>query len=105
MVERDQPPHRRPCERIRFEHGAHRYYATIGRHPETGRLTEVFLQCAKSGTELEALARDCAVLTSLCLQFGCPVETLQRAVTRLDDGRAAGPLGCLLDKLGREYSS
>ena len=38
---------------------------------------------------------------SLALQHGTPLETLRKAVTRLDDGRPAGPLGVLLDAVAK----
>ena len=34
---------------------------------------------------------------SLALQHGVSVDTLRHAITRLDDGAAAGPLGKVLD--------
>ena len=41
--------------------------------------------------------RDGAILISLALQFGAPVETLRHAMTRDDSEAAASPLGALLD--------
>jgi ribonucleoside-diphosphate reductase alpha chain len=38
-----------------------------------------------------------AVAASLALQFGCPADTLRKALLRLTNGSAAGPLGRLLD--------
>jgi ribonucleoside-diphosphate reductase alpha chain len=45
------------------------------------------------------MARDAAVSASLALQFGCPLETLRRALLRDPHGVAASPLGCALDRL------
>ena len=36
---------------------------------------------------------------SLALQFGCPVDTLHRALTRLSHGLAAGTLAVLLEQV------
>jgi hypothetical protein len=33
------------------------------------------------------------------LQYGCPVETLRKALARDSHGRASGPLGCALDMI------
>jgi hypothetical protein len=35
----------------------------------------------------------------LLLQYGCPMHTLQRALTRNGDGSASGPLARALDLL------
>ena len=37
------------------------------------------------------------VAASLALQFGCPLETLQRAVLRNEDGKVSIPLVRALD--------
>jgi hypothetical protein len=42
-------------------------------------------------------ARDSAVAASLALQFGCPLETLRRALLRDAHGVASSPLGVALD--------
>jgi ribonucleoside-diphosphate reductase alpha chain len=95
-VTREPLPHRRLSSTFHFNHGAHRYTATVGTYPD-GRPAEVFLSAGKAGTELEAMARDGAVVLSIALQHGAPVDVLRHAMTRLDDGTAAGPLGRLLD--------
>ena len=46
------------------------------------------------------MARDCAVVTSLALQHGAPLDTIRKALTRLDNNEAAGPLGKAIDMLG-----
>jgi ribonucleoside-diphosphate reductase alpha chain len=45
-------------------------------------LAEIFMNTDKNGTALDVAARDAAISASLLLQFGCPVETLRRALTR-----------------------
>jgi len=44
-------------------------------------------------------ARDGAIAASLALQFGCPLETLRRALCRDSQDRASGPLGAALDAI------
>jgi hypothetical protein len=63
-------------------------------------VAEVFLNCAKSGTQAETLARDSAVLLSLALQHGVPIETISHAITRDADGKPSGPIGALVDLMG-----
>ena len=64
-----------------------------------GRAQEIFLGTARPGTGLETACRDAAVAASLVMQYGTPIQTLRHAVTRFDDGSAAGPLGELLDAM------
>ena len=91
-------PGRREAVRLGFEHGGFKFTATIGFHPD-GAPGELFLSCAKNGTAMEALSRDLAVVASLALQHGCPLATIQHALTREEGGKAAGPLGVLCDRL------
>lgn len=91
-------PNRRPCETISFEHEGHRFKATVGYFAE-GRPAELFLTTGKPGTGVETVSRDCTVAVSLALQHGVPIETLRHAITRLDDGTAAGPQGKVLDQI------
>jgi hypothetical protein len=43
--------------------------------------------------------RDAAVAASLALQFGCPLEVLQRALLRDSHGRPSTPLGAAIDRI------
>jgi ribonucleoside-diphosphate reductase alpha chain len=98
MSVRRRLPHRRLHELVEFDHGGFRYTAGIGRFAD-GRIAEVFLNCAKTGTAVEAAARDAAIVASIALQHGASPTTLQHALTRNGDGTASGPLGTLLDLL------
>jgi ribonucleoside-diphosphate reductase alpha chain len=91
-------PNRRAAELIDFEHGGMRYTAGVSRFPD-GRVAEVFLHTAKAGSDAADIARDAAVTASLALQHGVYVATLRKALTRGSDGKAAGPIGALLDLL------
>jgi ribonucleoside-diphosphate reductase alpha chain len=64
-----------------------------------GELGEIFIQNHKTNSAAGILASDCAIAASLALQFGCPVETLARALSRDSRGNATGPLGGALDLL------
>jgi hypothetical protein len=92
-------PNRRECWRVKFRHAGIRCFGTLGVDPESGRIAEIFLQAGKAGTAIEAMARDGAVLSSLALQAGVELSAMGGALTRLDDGNAAGPLGELLDAI------
>ena len=96
-MSRITPPNRRPNETFRFEHDGNRYFATVSYSMVNGSPCEVFLTAGKVGSSLDAMARDAAVVTSLALQHGTSLTTLRAAMTRLDDGNPAGPMGALLD--------
>ena len=97
-MNRERLPQRRRCETVSFVHLNTSYEGTVGYYDD-GRIAEVFLHGPKAGSDLEAVARDAAVTTSLALQFGCPLETLRAALTREGDETAAGAMGVLLDKI------
>ena len=86
---------RRDSAVIEFDLGNVHYRAQFSRFPD-GRLGELFLDGSRLGSAARIAARDGAVAASLAIQFGCPVETLQRALLRDHDG-AAGPVGRALD--------
>lgn len=92
---------RRLHELLDFEHAGIFYTAGIG-HFDDGRVAEIFIDCTKHTSTAAALARDTAVILSLALQHGVPIETMRAAVTRLQDGAPAGIVGCLLDLLTGE---
>ena len=92
-------PQRRSHELMDFVHAGHCYTAGLGFF-ETGELAEIFVNVpGRSGSAIEAVARDAAILTSICLQYGASVETIRHAMTRNSDGSPGGPLGALLDLL------
>src|ERR1700737_4299510 len=92
-------PHRRRHELLDFEHAGYRYTAGLGFF-ETGGLAEIFINVpGRSGSAIEAVARDAAILTSICLQYGASAETIRHALTRNSDGSAGGPRGVVLDLL------
>lgn len=96
---RELLPNRRPSETFAFTHDGFTYTATVSRFHD-GRPAELFLTTGKPGTAVETVARDAAVAVSLALQHGAPLATLALAMTRLDDGSAAGPLGKALEMIG-----
>ena len=59
----------------KFEVAQHQGYITVGFY-EDGRPGEVFIKIAKHGSTISGLLDTIAVLTSMALQYGVPVETL-----------------------------
>ncbi len=92
---------RRGSVTFTLEVGGPRFTATASRF-EDGALGEVFLQNHKADSTAGIMASDAAIAASLALQFGCPVETLRKALCRDGRGNATGPLGAALDMLARE---
>lgn len=82
---REALPNRRATQTFKFEFAA------------DGRPAEIFIDAGKVASGVQNVMRDGAILISLALQHGCPVETLRHAMTRDDVGAAASPLGALLD--------
>ena len=74
------------------------YTATVS-YFANGDLAEIFLQNAKAGSHSDAAAKDSAVVCSIALQYGVPVDVIRKALLRDFRGVASSPLGCALDML------
>jgi len=92
---RERLPDRRSAELVDFDHNGRRWTACIGRFAD-GRVAEVFLDTPKASA-IGELAADAAIVASLALQSGCPLETLRHAL----QDRQAGPLGAALSLANR----
>ncbi len=101
---RERLPDRRGHEVVEFVHRKIHYTFGIGRY-EDGRVAEVFVWAAKSGADAHLVAHDAAVTISLLLQHGCPIETIQHALGREEDGSPQGPFGVLVDFLVAEAAA
>jgi len=89
---RRRPPDRRDGELVTFDHDGVRYTAQFSRD-DGGKISELFLNGAKEGTTANIVARECAVILSIAVQCGAPLETLYAALPKLHDGSPAGPVG------------
>lgn len=90
-------PQRRQHHLVDFEHAGFRYTAGLGFF-ESGELAEIFINVpGRNGTTIETVARDGAILASICLQYGATADVIRRALTRNSDGSAGGPVGAVLD--------
>jgi len=98
---RERLPNRRFAETFGHPGRCLAYRATIGRYVD-GRLAEIFIDMSKVGSDADAAARDCAIATSLALQWGADPEVLRKAMCRDARGKAVGPVGILLDQIARE---
>jgi hypothetical protein len=99
MTQRRRLQNRRLAESFTFECLGLHYTATIGRFAD-GSVGEIFLNNHKSNSASDANARDSAIVASLALQHGVPLETIRRALLRDSHGRPSTPLGEALDQIG-----
>jgi hypothetical protein len=93
---RERLPNRRLSETISFTCNDLRYVASISRYAD-GRLAEIFISNAKAGSHSDAAAKDSAVVCSIALQHGIPVDLIRHALLRDSRGHPSSPLGCALD--------
>lgn len=98
---RERLPNRRASTTLQVEVGGRRYRATISRYGD-GRVGEIFLGNNKAGSDSDVIARDSAVVCSIALQYGVPIDVIRRALMRDSQGRPNGPLGLVLDLLAED---
>jgi hypothetical protein len=98
MSRRIRLPNRGESETFGLEAQGLKFTCTASRFP-CGRLAEIFLQNHKAGSMAGINAQDAAVVCSLALQHGVPLDVIRRALMRDFKGRASGPLATALDML------
>ena len=98
MTLRKPLPYRRLHEVLEFEHAGVAYVAGVGRFADQ-TIAEIFLNGPKNGTAADVAARDAAIVASLALQHGVPLDVIRHALARDASGSAGGPLGAVLDRL------
>jgi hypothetical protein len=91
-------PQRRASESFGLRFWNQNVTVTVGFYPD-GAVGEVFIDGGKTGQDIQSTARDAAVVLSLALQHGTPIETIRHAVTRSGSGEAASILGAIVDAL------
>ena len=95
-------PNRRPSTTFNFKCGPHHYTATVSYFPGTDQLAEIFLSNGRAGSDVDAAAKDSAVVASVALQHSVSVDTIRKALLRDPRGVASSPLGVALDILTRD---
>ena len=94
---RERLPNRRASFSFNFNCGAHQYTATVSYFPGSDRIAEIFLGNGRAGSDVDAAAKDSAVVCSIALQHGTPIETIRKALLRDPRGNPASPLAAALD--------
>jgi len=95
---RQRLPNRRPAISTSFERDGARFEMTAGYYPD-GRVGEIFLSADRANSLLDFLMSDAAILASLALQYGAPLDEIRHALKRDVRGEAASPIGAALDKI------
>jgi len=100
MTDRRELPMRRRSETFEIDFGglSKSHTVTVGYYDD-GRPGEVFISGGKSGEQVEAIARDGAVLLSMALQHGVALETIQHAITRDSQDAPQSIIGVVVDRL------
>jgi ribonucleoside-diphosphate reductase alpha chain len=98
---RQRLPNRRHSKSFGFECSGLRYTASASWFDD-GRLGEVFVGNHRADSHADACAKDAAILASIALQFGAPLDALRRALLRDSKGRPSTPIGCALDLLAKQ---
>jgi hypothetical protein len=95
---RQRLPDRRSSTVFGFECNGLRYTASASWFDD-GRLGEVFVGNHRADSHADACAKDAAILGSIALQFGTPLDVLCKALLRDSQGRPLTPIGTALDLL------
>jgi ribonucleoside-diphosphate reductase alpha chain len=100
MTERHALPMRRRCETFEIDFGGLNkvHTVTVGYYDD-GRPGEVFINGGRSGEQVEAIARDGAVLVSMALQHGVSLDTIKHAITRDGQDAPQSIIGVVVDRL------
>lgn len=100
MTERQALSMRRRSETFEISFGGlnKSHTITVGYYDD-GRPGEVFINGGKSGEQVEAIARDGAILLSMALQHGVALDTIKHAITRDSQDAPQSIVGVVVDHL------
>ena len=109
MTDRRVLPHRRSTFTFDMRDEAGRIDLTVAYStfqppgaPPPYTVSEVFITSRKIGSGTEAIARDAAILLSIAVQYGCPLDIIKHALTRNHDGSAQSLMGRVVDRVIEE---
>jgi hypothetical protein len=95
---REVLPQRRANETFGLRFWNQDWLVTVGFYADA-RPGEVFIAGRKASSDLEWTARDGAILLSLAIQHGVPLDTIKAALTRNPDGSPSTLIGAVADRL------
>jgi hypothetical protein len=93
---RNRLPNRRGAISTSFVRDGACFEMTAGYYPD-GRAGEIFLSADRANSLLDFLMSDAAILASIALQYGAPLDELRHALKRNSAGEASSPIGTALD--------
>lgn len=113
---RETLPTRRKSVTYKVKLGAQSLHFTVGFYAD-GRVGELFIDLHRQGTALRAWADSSAMLVSLLLQHGAPLESVVRTMRGINSelsesvevtgykgvDRASGALDCVAQVLEKEF--
>ena len=95
---RNRLPDRRECSTFDVWHGGQRFHVSVG-HFRDGSIAELFITGPKSGSDLEAVVHDAAIILSIAAQHNVPLDPIRHAITRNADGSPSSIVGAVLERL------
>jgi hypothetical protein len=102
LLYRRDLPQRRGGSNFEFLVGTTRFTASIRREDFRSPISEVFINSSKIDSDVDLTMRDAAILISVALQYGIPVEELAKSMGQNPDGQASSPIGAILAILAKE---
>jgi hypothetical protein len=102
MSNRGRLENRRAALTFNFQCGPHHYTATVSHFRGTDQLAEIFLENGRAGSDVDAAAKDNAVVCSIALQHGAPIGVIRKALLRYARGAESSPPGVALDLVAAE---
>ena len=102
MSERRRLPNRRGSTTFDVVVANLKYTATVSFFPGTDQIAGIFLTNHRASSDAGAAAADSAVVASLALQHGVPLEVIRKGLMRDSRGQARTPLGAVLDLIAAE---
>jgi hypothetical protein len=101
LAHRQRLPDRRGSVTFEIEVNGLTFACTASRYAN-GELGEILIVNHKMDSAAGIMATDAAVVCSIALQYGVPIEVIRKALMRDSQGRASGPLGAALDVLAAD---
>jgi hypothetical protein len=100
-MKRKALPQRRQHEAFNMTHWGVTYSVGLGRYKD-GKIGEIFINTEKVGTQSDVLARDSAVILSIALQYGVPLDAFRHTIMRNADGKPSGPIGMVIEVIAAD---
>lgn len=95
-MNRKRLPNRRVILTETFTFAGITHHGSIGFHPETGEVLEVFMEAGKIGSDVQQASRANGITASLALQYGCSIPELGKSLPKLGNNKPADALGTFL---------